>query len=62
MASVVHIVRWPDILKHLETELASVRARLDTAEGVEVHRLQGEARSLRKLLVLPDTLSFLKEE
>ena len=62
MASVVHIIRWPDILAHLEAELASTLQRLEAAEGIEMHRLQGEARRIRKMLVLPDTLSFLKEE
>ena len=62
MPNTVHIARWADIAKHLETELASVLQRLEAAEGVEMHRLQGEARGLRKLLVLPDTLAFLKED
>jgi hypothetical protein len=63
MANTVHVVHWREIRAHIEGELAAVASRLEgTDDRDQMLRLQGEARGLRKLLVLPDTLSFLKEE
>ena len=48
--------------RHLKMLLAQTRDRLDSAEGTEALRLQGEIRLLKKLGNLPETLALLDAE
>lgn len=61
MSERVVVYRWVEVRGHLELELASIHKKMENADGPEMHRLQGEARALRKLLNLPETLTALKE-
>ena len=59
MADRVVVYHWAQIEEHLNRLLADVHKSMEPVEGPEMHRLQGEARCLRKLLNLPDTLTVL---
>jgi hypothetical protein len=61
MSERVVVYRWVEVKGHLELLLDSIHKKMEAADGPEMHRLQGEARCLRKLLNLPDTLTALKE-
>jgi len=61
MSERVVIYRWTEVRGHLELELASVHKKMENADGSEMLKLAGEARALRKLLNLPETLTALKE-
>lgn len=56
------VVTWPRLRKHLQETLERSRAALDTAEGIEFHRLQGEVRVLKKLLNLPEAVALVDQE
>lgn len=57
----VVVYRWREVEAHLRTELASINVKLAKADPPELYRLQGRAQALNELLVLPDTLTVLKE-
>lgn len=62
MSDRVVIFRWPDVKGHLELELANLHKKMEMAEtDRELWDLRGQCKALRKLLNLPDTLSFLRE-
>lgn len=61
MSEHVVVYRWPDVLGHLELELAGIHKRMENADSDrELWELKGEARCLRKLINLPDTLTVLR--
>ncbi len=49
--------QWPRIVAHLTERLSAVQHALETAPADRVLALQGEAKALRDLLKLPETLS-----
>lgn len=55
-------ISWPIMEKHLKMLLSQTRDRLDSAEGTEAMRLQGEVRLLKRLGNLPETLALLDAE
>lgn len=57
----VVVYRWAEVEQHLRNELASVNAQLAKADPPELYRLQGRAQQLHELLVLPDTLTVLRD-
>ena len=58
----VHVARWPEVEKYLRDELELVNSKLASASDERtMWRLQGDAQRLRKMLVLPDTLTVLRE-
>lgn len=62
MSERIVVYHWAEVRGHLELELASVHKRMENAESDRaLWELKGEAKCLRKLLVLPDTLTHLKE-
>ena len=63
MSERVVIYRWAETRAHLELELASVHKRMENAESDrELWELKGAAKQLRKMMTLPETLTFLKGE
>jgi hypothetical protein len=55
-------ISWPILEKHLRMLTAQAYGRLESAEGVEITKVQGELRLLKKLMNLPETLALLDEE
>lgn len=55
-------ISWVVMEKHLRMLLGQTRDRLDSAEGTEALRLQGEVRLLKKLGNLPETLAMIDAE
>lgn len=62
MSDRIRIYRWLEVKGHLELDLSNVHRKMEACtDHDELLRLQGEARVLRRLLNLPETLSFLLE-
>lgn len=55
-------IPWHILRAHFEKLRREVSSEMEGAEGNEVYKLQGDARRLRKLMNLDETLSFLQEE
>lgn len=56
------MIPWSRLQRHFAEELALIREKMDTATDLELFRLQGEARRLKQLLNLPETLKILDEK
>jgi hypothetical protein len=53
---------WPVLRKHLDSLRDRARNQMEESEGIELNRIQGELRLLRKLENLPETLALLDAE
>ena len=53
------IIPWSRLKQHIEEQLEAQRSQLERADGVEAARLQGDVRTLRFMLNLPNTLEAI---
>ena len=56
------LIPWNRLKKHIQERLEAQRSLLEAAEGPEAARLQGDVRTLRAMLNLPNTLEALDFE
>ena len=56
------VLQWPEVKAYLSQRLGQVLSRLVDAQGEDVVRLQSEAKTLRSLQSLPETLMMLREK
>ena len=53
------MISWHRLKQHITEQLEAKRSLFENSEGVEAARLQGDVRTLRAMLNLPNTLEAL---
>jgi hypothetical protein len=53
------MIPWSRLKQHIEEQLEAKRSLFENSEGVEAARLQGDVRTLRAMINLPNTLEAL---